>query len=89
MNVYVHLYEEEKYYKVTFSVKDAHLAGPNNEEPLAPLVEGTTRAEDIISVLVIERNPYDGKVIMTQYCQMNLQMQVPHMIVNSFLPKAT
>ena len=65
MNVYVQLYENNKFYKVAFSIKDADLPGPNNEEPLAPVPEGTTRAEDVISLLVIERNPYDGKIFMT------------------------
>ena len=59
------MYENNKYYKLSLSVKDADLPGPDGEDPLAPVPEGTTRAEDIVSLLVLERNPSDGKIIMT------------------------
>jgi len=66
VNKYIQLCDSGKFYKIAFTVQDAHKPGPNNEAGFCPTPDSNTvRGDDLIGVMMVERNPVDGKICLT------------------------
>lgn len=81
-------FHDGKYYRYSCSIADSELAGPNGEPPLRPCDNDTVRGRCVINCGMMQRNPSDGKILLTQISQMDFRINVPSFMVTSFLPKA-
>ena len=80
--------EGGKLYKFSSSIFETNDAGERVMSTHRPLAsKDLIRGEVLINVTVIERDT-EGKIVMTTVTQVNLQSQVPKIIMNSFIPKA-
>jgi hypothetical protein len=81
-------YHDGKFYRYSCSIENSEHPGPKGEPPLKPLETGTVRGRCVINCGLMQRNPSDGKILLTQISQMDFGLSVPAFMVNSFLPKA-